>query len=150
MRYLFTILFVILFMGCGDATNDNSRIIKVEGNVTSIPKDENTTIEDMSEGVNITVQGDYYVISGSGTVIVGDGNGNTLAGNSGQTTVNGDNNYTDTMVYELWYHTELYSCCFSCGDCDDNVTKPGDVNITSVHKCNRDFSGDAWCDKEKN
>ena len=143
--YLIICVVTLLLSGCGEITNDSSTIYTVDGNSTTVPKDENTTIEDATEGVNIVVQGDYYVISGSGSVTIGDGSGNTISadGDGNNIAVDGTVNNDDNSL-ELWYYTSTSSCCYTCGACDENLTEPeGNFSTTSYSSCptTTDISG---------
>ena len=74
-----TIIFIMLMLflsGCGEdrATTNNTYYLDYNGSI-EVPKDENTSITDMSEGTTVTVQGDYYVIDGSGNVTIVQDNG---------------------------------------------------------------------------
>ena len=85
---MFAMSFIML--GCNSDTYSNDTYYLDDNGSIMVPKDENTSITDMTEGTTITVQGDYYVIDGSGNVTIVQDNGQV-----GDTTTNtADNNST--------------------------------------------------------
>jgi len=86
MNYI-VLAILFMFSGCGEDTTNNTYYVDNNGSL-QIPKDENTSITDMSEGTTVTVQGDYYVIDGSGNVTIVQDNGHV----GDTTTTTTDNN----------------------------------------------------------
>jgi len=154
-------MMVALLSGCGDTSSGTT--YSVDPNSTmQIPKDENTTVEDMTGSVSITVNGDYYDVSGNSTggdIIIGDGNGNGSdnggdgAGNDIDNTVDNsqddhsvDNTDNSSVVDDhssvIWYYNG--GCC-SCGE-ECETTEPEPVTITGQPECDPSVAlPQGWC-----
>jgi len=117
---------LFLINGCNASNQGGSVQYTIDNNGTIPPLDENQTITPGSNVQTIEVQDDgllVYCAEGSTcTVTVGTNIGNST-----------------TLTYELFYN----GCCYTCGECDKNVTEP--PSIDKIPPCNEDFSGDPWC-----
>ena len=98
MKYLF--ILALILGGCG--SDSSVKTYYTEDNETiEVPKDENTTLEDITEDATVAVSDDgtSYIITGNGSVtfIIGD---NNQIGDSDDdttsTTISDNNNSTDT------------------------------------------------------
>ncbi len=143
MKKVLLLSLVLFLVGCGSGNNSITYEVNPDDNLT-IPKDGNVSLQP-SEGVHVTVSGDgnSYIISGEGNVvIIGDDN---IYGDNTETITTTDS----SLHYDYWYYDGSSGCCYTCGECDANVTEPvGGVGIMNVDECNGSelYSGlPAWC-----
>ena len=120
----------IVLAGCGNVSSKGDTLTyAIDGNGSLPPLEQNQTIEPGSNVESVMVNDDgIYVVCSEGstcTITIGD---------------------TDNSVTEIWYqYNGGNECCYSCGGCEENITIPPDVSISSLKMCSDDMSGGEWC-----